>query len=72
MAEKKQRRVTESEKRRHRKAVKRNRFLAKLAIFALVIGLAFLGINKFISSRYQSGGQIDEDIKTAEDLQEKL
>lgn len=72
MAENKQRRVTESEKRRHRKAVKRNRFLAKLAIFALVIGLAFLGVNKFISSRYQSGGQIDEDIKTAEDLQDKV
>ncbi|MBR6610124.1 MAG: hypothetical protein IKK99_07905 [Oscillospiraceae bacterium] len=63
MAEKKQRRVTESEKRRHRKAVKRNRFLAKLGIFALVVCLVVFGVNKFISSRYQTGEQIDNDIK---------
>lgn len=72
MAEKKQRRVTESEKRRHRKAVKRNRFLAKLGIFALVVCLVVFGVNKFISSRYQTGEQIDNDIKTADDLKDKV
>lgn len=72
MAENKQHRVTESEKKRHKKAVKRNRFLAKLAVFALVIGLVAYGADAFISSRYQGGEQIKEDIRTAEDLQDKV
>ncbi len=72
MAENKQRRVTESEKRRRRKAVKRNRFLAKLGIAALIVAVIAFGVNKYIAGMYNTGTQIDEDIKTAEDLQDKV
>lgn len=72
MAEKKHSRVTENEKKRQKKAAKRNRLLAKLGIIALIVAVVAFGANKFISSRYQTGGQIDEDIRTAEELQDKV
>ncbi|MBQ7903424.1 MAG: LCP family protein [Oscillospiraceae bacterium] len=72
MAEKKHSRVTESEKKRHKKAVKRNRFLAGLGITVLVVALVVFGVNKFISGMYNNGETIDEDIRTADDLQDKV
>ena len=72
MAENKNRRVTESEKRRRRKAAKRNRIFASLGITALIVAVVAFGVNKFISTRYQTGEQITEDIRTAEDLQDKV
>ena len=72
MAENKHSRVTESEKKRHKKAVKRNRFLAKLGIGLLIVAVIAFGANKYISGMYNSGETIDEDIRTAEDLQDKV
>ncbi len=72
MAEKKHSRVTESEKKRQKKAAKRNSFFKKVGIAALIVAVVVFGVNKFISGRYQTGGQIDEDIRTAEDLQDKV
>jgi len=72
MAEKKHSRVTENEKKRHRKAVKRNRLLAKIGIGVLIVAVIAFGVNKFIGNMYNSGGTIDEDIRTAEDLQDKV
>ena len=68
MAENKHSRVTESEKKRHKKAVKRNRFLAKLGIGLLIVAVIAFGANKYISGMYNSGETIDEDIRTAEDV----
>ena len=72
MAENKHSRVTENEKKRHRKAVKRNRLLAKIGIGVLIVAVIAFGVNKFIGNMYNSGGTIDEDIRTAEDLQDKV
>ena len=72
MAEKKHSRVTENEKKRHRKAVKRNRLLAKIGIGVLIVAVIAFGVNKFSGNLYNSGGTIDEDIRTAEDLQDKV
>ena len=68
MAENKHSRVTESEKKRQKKAAKRNRLFVNLGITALIVAVVAFGVNKFISSRYQTGEQITEDIRTAEDL----
>ncbi len=65
-------RVTESEKRRQKKAAKRKSLLVKLGVVALVVAVVAFGVNKFIGSRYQSGGEIVDDIRTAEDLQDKV
>ena len=72
MAENKHSRVTESEKKRQKKAAKRNRLFVNLGITALIVAVVAFGVNKFISSRYQTGEQITEDIRTAEDLQDKV
>ena len=45
-------RVTESEKRRRKKAAKRKSLLVKLGITALVVAAVAFGVNKFIASRY--------------------
>lgn len=72
MANKKHSRVTESEKRRRRQQVKRNRMLAGLLAVAIVVGGVVFCVNKLFGGMFGSGEQIDKDIRTAEDLQDKV
>lgn len=66
------RRMTESEKKRRHKQVKRNRFLAVILIILLVItGLYFVG-DRFISQQYNQGEKVDDDIRTAEELKDDV
>ena len=69
---KKHSRVTESEKRRRRKQVKRNRIMAGLLAVAIAVGGVVFCVNKLFGGMFGSGEQIDEDIRTAEDLQDKV
>lgn len=65
-------RVTDSEKKRKQKKVKRNRFMAKVFVVLFVIGaIAFIG-DHFLSGMFNKGERIDNDIKTAEELKDDV
>ena len=61
--------VTESEKKRHRKAVKRNRILIVLLAVVLVIGVGAFAADKFLSGLFNRGDEVPQDIRTARELQ---
>ncbi|MBR5521687.1 MAG: LCP family protein [Oscillospiraceae bacterium] len=65
-------RVTENEKKRRKKQVKRNRLLAGLLAVAIVAGGAVFCFNKMFGNMFSSGEEISKDIRTAEDLQDKV
>ena len=61
-----------AEKKKQKKTAKKGRLLITLGVIALVIGAVAFGANSYISNMYNSGEEIVEDIRTAEDLQDKV
>ena len=61
-----------AENKKRKKAVVRNRIIAVLLVIVLVIGGTVFAADKAITDMYQGGEAITEDIRTAEDLQDKV